>query len=286
MLQRADFLLSSPHGRDFSVDARWWQDGNPKPVVVFVHGFKGFKDWGHFNLLADYFARHGFVFLKLNLSHNGVEPGGDDLTNLEAFANNNFCIELDDVKKAIDYVKQHPREIPAQELAADYIFLIGHSRGGGLVLLKAAEDERISGVATWSAISDIDQRWSPEFMEKWKRDGVQYVLNGRTGQMMPLNYQLVESCQANKDRLNIAKATEKLQVPLLIIHGEQDETLPVQMAHDLHAANPFAELYLIPEANHSFGGSHPYSGEELPDTARDAANKTISFFRNALEQLP
>ncbi|MBA9076431.1 MULTISPECIES: alpha/beta hydrolase family protein [Rufibacter] len=286
MLTRADFLLSSAHGRYFSVDARWLQDGQPKPVAVFVHGFKGFKDWGHFNLLADYFARHGFVFVKLNLSHNGVEPGGDDLTNLEAFGNNNFCIELDDVKTVLDALQTGSAEIPAQEMAPEYTFLIGHSRGGGLVLLKAAEDARVTGVATWAAISDIDRRWFPEMMEQWQRDGVQYITNARTGQQMPLYYQLVENFQANRQRLDIPKAVEKLQIPLLLIHGEADETLPVQMAHDLHAQNPFAELYLIPAGDHSFGGRHPYDSAELPALAKAAADKTIQFFQEAIERLP
>ena len=35
--------------------------GQPKPVVVFVHGFKGFKDWGHFNVLADYFTTRSWA---------------------------------------------------------------------------------------------------------------------------------------------------------------------------------------------------------------------------------
>ncbi|WP_207434968.1 alpha/beta hydrolase family protein [Sabulibacter ruber] len=285
MLQRTDFLLSSPHGRDFAVDARWLQDAQAKPVVVFVHGFKGFKDWGHFNLLADYFAQHGFVFVKLNLSHNGVEPDGHDLTNMEAFGNNNFCIELDDVETLLSHLKNSPAEIPAQEMDAEYIFLIGHSRGGGLVLLKAAENAHVTGIATWSAISDIDQRWSPEAMEKWKQDGVQYIPNARTGQQMPLYYQLAENYLANKERLNIPKAVEKLQIPLLILHGESDETLPVQMAHDLHARNPYAELYLLPNGDHSFGGRHPYEHQELPALAKAAADKTIQFFQATLERL-
>ncbi|WP_192821347.1 S9 family peptidase [Rufibacter sp. LB8] len=284
MVQKTQFLLPSPHGRNFAVDARWLPDGQPKPVVVFVHGFKGFKDWGYFNLLADYFAQHGFVFVKLNLSHNGVEPDGDDLTNLEAFGNNNFCIELDDVKTVLDYVTSGPKEIPAEEIDASYLFLIGHSRGGGLAVLKAAEDERVSGLATWAAVSDYDQRWSPETMETWQKTGVQYVLNGRTGQQMPLYYQLAENFLANKHRLDIPKAAEKLQMPWLIIHGEKDETLPVQMAHDLHFCNPYAELFLIPEGDHSFGGRHPFAGQELPDFTKAAAQKTISFFQETIER--
>ncbi|GGK77976.1 alpha/beta hydrolase family protein [Rufibacter glacialis] len=285
MIKRAHFLLSSPHGRDFAVDARWLADGQAKPVVVFVHGFKGFKDWGHFNLLADYFAHHGFVFVKLNLSHNGVEPDGSDLTNLEAFGNNNFCIELDDVGTLLDYLKTNPAAIPAQEIDTDYLFLIGHSRGGGLVLLKAAEAPEVTAVATWSAISDIDQRWAPEVMAKWKQDGVQYIANARTGQQMPLYYQLVENFHANRARLDIPKAIEKLQMPLLLVHGEKDETLPVQMAHSLHAANPYAELFLLPEGDHAFGGRHPYDQEHLPDLAKAAADKTIQFFQDTLARL-
>ncbi|GAA4301266.1 alpha/beta hydrolase family protein [Nibribacter koreensis] len=282
MIQYTEFVLSSPHGRDFSVDARWISDETPKPVVIFVHGFKGFKDWGHFNLLADYFAAHGFVFVKLNLSHNGVEPGGTDLTNLEAFGNNNFCIELDDLGTLIDHLTIGSSPIPTIEMDAAHLLLIGHSRGGGLVLLKAAEDERVSGVATWSAISTIDQRWPQEMMEEWKRTGVQYIMNARTGQQMPLYYQLYENYQANQQRLDILKSVEKLAIPVLIIHGEQDETLPLQMAHDLHAANPYAELFLVPEADHSFGGKHPYDEQELPAFAKAAADKTIEYFQKAL----
>jgi len=40
------------------------------PMIIFVHGFKGFKDWGTHHLVADYFSNNGFNFLKFNFSHN------------------------------------------------------------------------------------------------------------------------------------------------------------------------------------------------------------------------
>jgi len=77
MLRTVEFTLTGlAHGRPFAADATWQPTGQPQPVVVFVHGFKGFKDWGHFGLLARFFAERGFVFVKLNLSHNGVVVGG------------------------------------------------------------------------------------------------------------------------------------------------------------------------------------------------------------------
>ena len=77
MLTHSPFLLTGTrHGRAFEADATYRATSQLKPVVVFVHGFKGFKDWGHFPLLADFFAGQGFVFVKLNLSHNGIVVGG------------------------------------------------------------------------------------------------------------------------------------------------------------------------------------------------------------------
>ena len=57
MLTHSSFLLTGTrHSRPFEADATYQTTSLPKPVVVFVHGFKGFKDWGHFPLLADFFA--------------------------------------------------------------------------------------------------------------------------------------------------------------------------------------------------------------------------------------
>ncbi|GAB2475386.1 hypothetical protein GCM10011375_23240 [Hymenobacter qilianensis] len=278
-----EFLLTcSRHSRPFAADARFLPDGQPKPVVVFVHGFKGFKDWGHFNVLADYFARRGFVFVKLNLSHNGIVPGGTgDLEDMEAFGNNNFSLELDDLGAVLDSL-YWPGEapIPAAEMDLSRLFLVGHSRGGGLAMLKATEDARVRAVAAWAPISDIDQRWSEEVMKRWQAEGVQYIDNTRTGQRMPLYYQLVEDFQANKERLDIpTNVREKLRQPLLILHGDEDETLPVTMAHDLKSWKPDAELVILPGAGHMFGGKHPWDEDQLPRLAQEVADRTIAFFQ-------
>ncbi|TNF49192.1 MAG: alpha/beta hydrolase, partial [Bacteroidetes bacterium] len=44
----------------------------PNDLVVFAHGFMGFKDWGCWDLVQDYFVENGLSFLKYNVSHNGV----------------------------------------------------------------------------------------------------------------------------------------------------------------------------------------------------------------------
>ena len=47
MLTHASFLLTgATHGRPFEADATYQATGHAQPVLLFVHGFKGFKDWG------------------------------------------------------------------------------------------------------------------------------------------------------------------------------------------------------------------------------------------------
>ena len=101
-VQKTTFILTPPHGRKTSADARFLANDQPKPVVIFVHGFKGFKDWGYWNLLATYFAEQQFTCVKLNLSHNGSTLTEDDVLDLEAFGQNNFSIELADVEALLN----------------------------------------------------------------------------------------------------------------------------------------------------------------------------------------
>ena len=281
MLAHVPFILTGlRHGRPFAADATYQANGRAKPVVVFVHGFKGFKDWGHFPQLADFFAEQGFVFVKLNLSHNGVVVGGTgDLEDLDAFGRNNFSLELDDLGQLLDALSMPgATPLPAAELDLARLSLVGHSRGGALVLLKAAEDARVRAVATWAAIADIDQRWAPEVLAEWARSGQLMVPNSRTGQPLPMYYQIVEDYEANRVRFDIlANVAHRLPQPLLIVHGDADETVPMEVAHTLRAAKPDAELLLVPGATHMFGGAHPWPGDALPEPAHLVAARTAEF---------
>ncbi|WP_439881967.1 alpha/beta hydrolase family protein [Pontibacter sp. MBLB2868] len=277
---KVDFVVYPEHGRPFTADVTYWPDSTPKPVVIFAHGFKGFKDWGHFNLLATYFAKQGFVFIKFNFAYNGTSVDDhSDMHDMEAFGKNNFSLELDDLQALIELLHSDNPPIEAVELDLSRIYLIGHSRGGGAVILKAAEEPLVKAVATWASVNRYDNHWDELHMDQWREQGVQYVLNGRTGMKMPLYYQIVEDFIENKYRLDIPTVVKRMKQPLLLLHGEQDETLPTQMAHDLKTWKPDAEMHLLPETDHSFGGQHPYNDKELPAAAQAAADKTIDFFR-------
>ncbi|MEM7550128.1 MAG: prolyl oligopeptidase family serine peptidase [Bacteroidota bacterium] len=274
-----NIILDSKHNnKKILLDVRWNESSEPKDLILFIHGFKGFKDWGYFNLMADYFTDKGFAFSKLNLSHNGTTPEKpSDFDDLEAFGNNNFSIELDDIGTTIDYLYSEDSTLKKSGVSINRLILLGHSRGGGLAILKTGEDERINVVAALAPIHNLKKRWSDEVLEVWKKDGVMTIENSRTKQIMPLYYQLVENTLENYSRLDIPNTVRNLSVPIFVAHGTSDETLPVEYAHELKTWNDQVELMIVQEGNHTFGGKHPYEKNELPQHAFEVLEKLSHF---------
>ncbi len=281
-IQTLSFKLISKHDeRPFLADVTYKITKTPKPVVLFIHGFKGFKDWGAFNLIAEYFARAGFVFVKMNFSHNGTTVDHPtEFVDLEAFGNNNFTIELDDSELVIDHIFSNGFPVPQEEMNTGHFFMCGHSRGGTHIILKAREDPRVKAIATWAAVNNLEGWQSEEELAYWEKTGVIYVPNSRTNQEMPLKYQLYEDYMANRERLYVPQAIKNLKIPFLAVHGTADETVPVEAAHQMKAWNPGIELFLVDGADHSFGATHPFEGENLPPHTKIIADKTIGFFKN------
>lgn len=278
MFQVFNHTLPGKNDKPIVFDYGYLTNGQPKPVVLFAHGFKGFKDWGHFNKVMQFFIEEGFVFAKFNFSHNGgtlEQP--IDFPDLEAFGNNNYSKELDDVNSMLDWITTNDF-IPAQEIDRDKIYLIGHSRGGGISILAASEDERIKKVVTWAAVADFMSRL-PQDLNTWKETGVHHIANARTKQDMPMYYQFAEDLQANADRLNIQAAEARLSIPHLIIHGSADEAVNVSEAHALKGANPDAQLEIIAGAGHTFGAKHPDTNPDFPGESDQVMQLTLDFLK-------
>ena len=90
-----NFEIEGCNSRKISVDYRYKETSEALIPIVYVHGFKGFKDWGSSNNVADAFAEKGFFYLKFNFSHNGVTTENPiDFVDLEAFGNNNYQIDV------------------------------------------------------------------------------------------------------------------------------------------------------------------------------------------------
>lgn len=245
------------------------------PSIIFVHGFKGFKDWGAHNLVARYFAQQGFRYLKFNLSHSGVVPQKpNDVSDMHSFAANTISKEMLDVDLVIKYA--------IENLKVDSVYVIGHSRGGGLAILQAASNLYIKGLITWSAISAFNSLWKKEQEDDWRKDGKIEVINARTKEKMPLNLTLLEDFEANQQQFDILANAKRINIPWLIVQGDDDVNVPFEHAQKLNGANLNSRLVKIEGANHVYGASHPYEKETLPAQLLQVCEKSLMFLNEVL----
>ncbi|MCX2575799.1 alpha/beta hydrolase family protein [Pedobacter sandarakinus] len=271
MITQSEFSLNGADGKLILGDITFDKMNPNTPIVLFIHGFKGFKDWGTHNMVARYFASNGYRYIKFNLSHSGVkisEPG--DVTDLETFANNTISKELYDVNAILDFIeKSYGRDVE--------INLIGHSRGGGLAVIAAANDLRISKLITWSAISSFNSLWKKEQEADWKKTGKIHVTNARTKEQMPLNVSLLEDFEENRKTLDILESARRINIPWLIVQGDEDVNVPFENAQLLADACPGSRLVKIEGANHVYGATHPFERETLPPALFRNCEKCLLF---------
>lgn len=276
-MTQKNYILGRNGQKSIVFDVFYKITNKPKPVVFFCHGYKGFKDWGAWNLVAEQFKNAGIFFVKFNFSHNGGTVDQPiDFPDLEAFGNNNYSKELADLDDMIDHILSD--DAYRKEIEPHNISLIGHSRGGGIVTLKASEDRRITKVISWAGVCDLGSRTATiGNLEEWKREGVKYVMNGRTKQQMPHYFQFYEDYKNNEARLDIKAATKRLKIPHLIIHAKDDPSVPYEEAEKLHEWNPDSQLIAIADSDHVFDARHPWNANELPDSLQRVVMESIEF---------
>ncbi len=276
-----NIVISGAEGKSITLDIFFKDNTVKNSVVIYAHGFNGFKDWGGFDLIADEFVDAGFVFIKFNFSHNGTTPEQpESFVDLEAFGNNNYTKQLTDLELVVDWVCS-AGNIYSEAADTNHIYLIGHSMGGGISILFTAQDTRIKKLVTWAAISECKTpwgNWPPEKMKEWLLEGVQFYTNTRTNQQMPLYYQLFLDYSQNEERLSIERAIKKITVPVLICHGTNDISVPVENAEQLKKWQPAAELFTI-DSNHVFDRVHPWEKNYLPEAMDKVVQKAIIFLK-------
>lgn len=261
-INKVSLKIKNKTGDDLITDFRFPESGTEKlPLVILCHGFKGFKDWGCFPYMMERIAEEGNFAVSFNFSYNGTGENDfdqSDFTRLDLFAENTFSRELDDLGSIIDHLFENKDKYNYDK---GNITLTGHSRGGGIAILKTAEDKRISKLVVLSSVCNFD-RYSDTLKKKWKEVGYFEVINSRTNQMMRLNYILIEDLIKNKERLDIQKAISEITVPVMIIHGAQDITVDYSNAEDLYSRSDKekTKLFLIENTGHTFGAVQPFEG--------------------------
>jgi len=271
--------IEGSNNRLMALDIHYDEDGKHMPIAIFAHGYKGFKDFGAWSLIGDQMARQGIIFVRFNFSHNGTTiENPSEFGDLDAFGRNSYSKEVDDLNIIIDHIFDLASN--TDNWNEDNICIIGHSRGGGIAILNANENKHVTSLITWAAIGSIE-RGMPigKELEDWKEKGVRYVINGRTKQEMPHFYQFYEDLIEHRSRLSIKNAAKSLQLPWMIIHGDNDEAVSLEDATRLHKLNPQSKLEVISNGSHTFSISHPWNSKTLSKEMQLVTDLSINFIK-------
>lgn len=100
-----------------------------QPLLIFCHGFKGFKDWGSFPYAANRLAKLGMAVVRFNFSCNGVGESGTEFDELEKFGRNTYAREIADLRVLTEWL--HSEACPFKAaFDREKLFVMGHSKGG------------------------------------------------------------------------------------------------------------------------------------------------------------
>ncbi|NGP89557.1 alpha/beta hydrolase family protein [Fodinibius halophilus] len=257
----------------------------PLPVVIFLHGFKGFKDWGAFPEACAAISEAGFAVAAMNFSLNGVGESMTEFDQLDLFARETLSQDLEDVRSMISAIHNEQVFPAGSSVDTGSIGLLGHSRGGHTAVAAAAEYAEVASVVTWSAVADYNARWSEDMISDWENKGVTEIMNGRTGQVMPVKDVVYKDALENADRLMAVKRARELTIPALFIHSKGDEAASYDNAEQLYrnCASDHKDLKLIEDSGHTFDTAHPFDEDEFPEAFQQALDYTTAWFQKHLQ---
>ncbi len=257
-------------------DIRYRQSNGKKPLILLLHGFMAWKDWGFFPYTAEKLAEAGAISINFSTSHCGVMPGNEFITETSKFASNTISNEITDTEALIENFISGKISAPALQNWSGDIYLIGHSRGGAIALIIAGKDSRIGKVVSWSGI-DRFVRYPQRQLDKFKQIGYFEFDYSPSGKKLRINKSYLDDYIANLDSYAPKNCVPRLNIPLMFIHGKQDMTVPYTESEGLSNLALNGTFHLIENGGHTFGISNPF--KETTKAFEEVLNTTISFLR-------
>lgn len=273
-----DFSLKSSLNNILNVTFYGIEKISYEPCLIFVHGFKGFKDWGFIPFLAKHFADNGYCVITFNFSHNGIGKNQFELTEMDKFSKNTISLEVNEL---LDLINAYKSGYFGNVFGK--IGIIGHSRGGAVALLSSLKSRGVNCYCVWASVSKLD-RYTERQKKEWRKKGFIEIINSRTNQILKIDVEVLNDIeQIIKGPDNIEAAVKKLKKPLFIIHGEQDLTVPIAEGLQLYdwSDKKITKFVKIPGAGHTFDIVHPFKHSNLK--FNKVLSESLIFFNQYLK---
>ncbi|GLU10057.1 hypothetical protein SLE2022_268850 [Rubroshorea leprosula] len=212
-------------------------DTGSKEIVVLCHGFRDSKDEEIMVNVAAALENEGISAYRFDFAGNGESEG--------QFEFGNYLREVDDLHYVIQHFNGANRIITA---------ILGHSKGGNVVLLYASKYHDVNTVVNVSGRYDlkrgIEERLGKDFMESIKKDGY-FDFKNKTG---VIEYRVTKESLMDRLSIDMHEACLKIdkECRVLTIHGTADQVIPVEDAFEFAKIIPNHKVQIVEEADHCY----------------------------------
>ena len=268
-------------------------------VLICSHGFKGYKDYGFLPALCQEAARQGMIAHRFNFSHSGMTPRSDRFEKPVLFENDTWSRQVSDLIQ-VNVLKDCIWRFPDQDswdTRSEPAVYFGHSRGGITSTLAASRFHGkdfyqrywpntpvgygCAGLIT-AAAPDYACKMDDPVKDQLRAEGRLLSPSGRTGQKLYVGLDWLEEIERDPELYDPVLAAAHIKCPMLILHGDDDDTVPMACAEQLHqAAMPNSTLEIIEGANHVFNCPTPVPADtpldQLPQQTQALIQCSVDF---------
>lgn len=233
-VQQRRVVIENNHGEKLSGILH---ETGSKQLVIVCHGFQSSKERIPMVNLAAALEKEGISAFRFDFAGNGESEG--------SFQYGNYRREAEDLRAVVQHFRRENRVISA---------VIGHSKGGNVVLLYASKYNDVHAVVNISGRFNLEKgmegRLGKDFLLRLKQHGYIDVFN-RKGKF---EYRVTE--ESLKDRLTTDIHAVCLLIQqecrVLTVHGSMDKFVPAEDALEFAKFIPNHKLHIIEGANHEY----------------------------------
>jgi pimeloyl-ACP methyl ester carboxylesterase len=201
--------------------------------VIFSHGLFSSKDGYKITKMAEAIVNSGFTLMTFDFTFSGESPGSIKDISIEE--------EVDDLKCAINYFK---------ETGIKKIHLMGSSMGAAITILTASLNiftiESVILIATPLSFKKLIPEFTENEINSMKADDFTSI------EGIPVNNRFIKEIFT----INMIDAVKKINIPALLIHGQNDSIVDAENLHLYIQNSPASCSYLIIK-----GGDHNLTAE-------------------------
>lgn len=201
---------------------------------IYLHGFASSPQSAKAQYLRDRFAD-----LQIDLQLPDLNQG--DFSHLTITRQ---------IEQVAALFPQSPLDPLLNQGGLGEVTLIGSSLGGLTAALIGQKYSQVQRLVLLAPAFGFLSHWLPkigeEQLQQWQIEKYLPVHHYGEGRSLPLHYQfVVDAAQYQDEKI-------QLSIPTLILHGRQDEVIPIKSSRDFAESNPWVQLIEL-ESDHALG---------------------------------